>query len=59
MLLGKPFDRKRLFMLFEYYISKGWGSFEELCNLTMYDLREIQIAIESRRQEEKLENAGI
>ena len=45
-------------MLFEYYISKGWGSFTELCELTMYDIREIKIAIESRRQEETLENAG-
>ena len=57
--MGHPFDRKRLFMLFEYYVSKGWGSYKELCDLTMYDLKEIKIAIESKRQEEKLENAGM
>lgn len=46
-------------MLFEYYVKNGWGSYKELCELSMYDLREIKIAIESKNQEEKLENAGI
>lgn len=57
--MGHPFDRKRLLMLFEYYVTHGWGSYKELCELTMYDLKEIKVAIESKRQEEKLENAGV
>lgn len=36
------------------YIKAGWGSYSELIQLTMYDLREIRIGIESRQQEEKL-----
>ena len=45
-------------MLFDYYVHNGWGSYKELIELSMCDLKEIKIAIESLKQEEKLENAG-
>ena len=37
-----------------YYIEKGWGSYKELISLTMRDIAEIKIGIESRQQEEVL-----
>ena len=54
MLWGHPFSRKRFLMEVGDYIKAGWGSYSELIQLTMYDLREIRIGIESRQQEEKL-----
>ena len=39
------------------YIEAGWGSYNELIQLSMYDLREIKIGIDSKQQEEKLSKA--
>ena len=39
------------------YIDAGWGTYAELIQLSMYDLREIKIGIESKQQEEKLSKA--
>ena len=37
-----------------YYIEKGWGSYTELINLTMRDIAEIKVGIESRQQEDQV-----
>jgi len=39
------------------YIKAGWGSYTELIQLSMRDLKEIKVGIESRNQEEKLAQA--
>lgn len=39
------------------FIKAGWGSYTELIELTIRDLREIKIGIESRQQEEQLSKA--
>ena len=54
MLWGHPFSRKQFLMEIGDYIKAGWGTYSELIQLTMLDLREIKIGIESRNQEEKL-----
>ena len=55
MTYGKPFDRKKTLCSLEFYVEHHWGSYEELINLTVKDLREIKIAVESNRQEEQIE----
>ena len=40
-----------------YYIEKGWGTYQELINLSMRDIAEIKIGIESKQQEEQLSKA--
>ena len=57
MLYGKPFDRKDFFMNIGYYIEKGWGSYKELISLSMRDISEIKIGIESKMQEEQIAKA--
>lgn len=57
MQYGKPFDRKDFFMNIGYYIEHGWGSYTELINLTMRDISEIKIGIESKMQEEQIAKA--
>lgn len=57
MQYGKPFDRKDFFMNIGYYIKKGWGSYKELISLSLRDISEIKIGIESKQQEEMLEKA--
>lgn len=57
MQYGKPFDRKDFFMNIGYYIEKGWGSYKELISLSLRDISEIKIGIESKQQEEMLEKA--
>ena len=37
-----------------YYIEKGWGTYKELISLSMRDISEIKIGIESRLQEDQL-----
>ena len=54
MQYGKPFDRKDFFMNIGYYIEKGWGTYKELISLSMRDISEIKIGIESRLQEDQL-----
>jgi hypothetical protein len=54
---GKPFNRKDFFMNIGYYIEKGWGSYKELISLSMRDIAEIKIGIESRQQEDMLSKA--
>ena len=57
MQYGKPFDRKDFFMNIGYYIEKGWGTYKELISLSMRDIAEIKIGIESKMQEEQLAKA--
>ena len=40
-----------------YYVENGWGSYNELINLTMKDFIEIKIGLESKANEEKLEES--
>ena len=40
-----------------YYIEKHWGSYKELISLTMRDISEIKVGIESRQQEDQISNA--
>ena len=40
-----------------YYVEKGWGTYKELISLSMRDIAEIKIGIESKQQEEQLFNA--
>ena len=37
-----------------YYVEHGWGTYKELISLTMRDISEIKIGIESKMQEEQL-----
>ena len=55
--MGRPFNRKKFLMEIGDYIKEGWGTYTELIQLTMRDLREIKIGIESRQQEEQLSKA--
>ena len=41
-------------MNLDYYVEKGWGSYKELIELSMRDILEIKVGIESKMQEEKL-----
>lgn len=41
-------------MNLDYYVEKGWGTYAELINLSMRDILEIKVGIESKLQEEKL-----
>jgi hypothetical protein len=36
------------------YIKEGWGTYAELIQLSVRDLKEIKVGIESRQQEEQL-----
>lgn len=55
--MGKPFSRKKFLMEIIDYIEKGWGSYNELIQLSMLELRDIKVSIESRMQEEQLQRA--
>ena len=37
-----------------YYVEKGWGTYKELISLTMRDIAEIKVGIESRQQEDQV-----
>ena len=39
------------------YIKAGWGTYKELISLSIRDLSEIKIGIESREQEDQLAEA--
>ena len=41
-------------MNLDYYVEKGWGTYKELIELSMRDIIEIRIGIESKLQEEKV-----
>ena len=41
------------------YIKAGWGTYNELINLTIRDISEIKIGIESRQQEDQLSEIGL
>ena len=57
MQYGKPFDRKKFIMDLVDYVEKGWGTYKELISLSIRDIAEIKIGIESRMQEEQLAKA--
>ena len=40
-----------------FYIEHGWGSYKELISLSMRDIAEIKIGIESKQNEETLNKA--
>ena len=44
-------------MALSSYIEKGWGSYNELVNLSMKDFIEIHIAIESKQQEDQIQKS--
>lgn len=54
MKLGSPFDRKTALILITTFVERGYGSYNELIDLTMKDLIELQIAIDSREKEKQL-----
>lgn len=54
---GEPFDRRDFLKNISYYVEKGWGSYSELIELTMKDFIEIRIGLESKANEEKLNNS--
>ena len=54
MLMFVPFDRKRVLMTIDELIQKHYGSYKELITLTIKDLNEINIVLESKEAEEKL-----
>lgn len=56
--MGRTFDRKRFLQYLEGFIQRGYGSYKELISLSMRDLIEIKISIESKQQEEQL-NASL
>lgn len=37
-----------------YYVEKGWGTYKDLISLTMRDIAEIKVGIESRQQEDQV-----
>lgn len=41
-------------MAIPYYVEKGWGSYNELINMTMKDFIEIKVGLESKQQEEQI-----
>ena len=56
--MGRTFDRKRFLQYLEGFIQRGYGSYKELISLSMRDLIEIKISIESKQQEDQL-NASL
>jgi len=40
-----------------YYIEHHWGTYNDLVQLSMRDLIEIRIGIESKKQEEQIQEA--
>ena len=57
MKMFKPLDRKELLMLVDTYIQQKYGTYKELISLTLRDLVEIGIAIESKEQEQQIAEA--
>lgn len=55
--MGRTFDRKRFLQYLEGFIQRGYGSYKELISLSMRDLIEIKISIESKQQEDQLSNS--
>ena len=57
MTYGKPFSRLNFLKNVSYYIENGWGSYNELINMTVKDFIEIRIGLESKMNEEKIEKS--
>ena len=57
MTYGKPFSRLNFLKNISYYIEKGWGSYNDLINMTVKDFVEIRIGLESKMNEEKIEKS--
>lgn len=55
--MGDPFSRLDFLKNLPYFIEHGWGSYNELIELTMKDFIEIVIGIESREREAELEKS--
>ena len=41
-------------MAIPYYVEKGWGSYNELIELSMKDFIEIRVGLESKQQEDQI-----
>lgn len=54
---GNPFDRRDFLKNVSYYVEKGWGSYNELIDLSMKDFIEIKIGLESKAMEEKIDES--
>ena len=54
---GKPFDRRDFLKGISTYVEKGWGSYTELIQLSMKDFIEIKIGLESKINEEKIDQS--
>ena len=57
MLLGRPFNRRDFFKDIDYYVKNCYGSYKELISLTIRDISELKIGIQSKQQEQDLEKA--
>ena len=57
MLLGRPFNRRDFFKDIEYNVKNDYGSYKELISLTIRDISELKIGIQSKQQEQDLEKA--
>ena len=57
MTFGRPFSRLSFYENINYYIEKGWGSYNDLINMTVRDFVEIRIGLESRANRDKLEKS--
>ena len=54
MKLGRPFDRKQALMYIDKFIGLHYGSYSELIQLTVRDLAEIDIALDSKAKEAQI-----
>ena len=54
---GHPFDRKQFLMNIGSYIEKGYGSYNEILQMSIRDILEIKVGIVSKEQEEELSKA--
>lgn len=57
MTYGKPFSRLNFYENIDFYIEKGWGSYNDLINMTVKDFVEIRIGLESKAKKKKLEES--
>ena len=55
MKVAIPFNRKELLSVIDSFIKLRYGSFESLLNLSVRDISEINIALESKAKEQQVE----
>lgn len=52
--MGKPFNRREFFKSVSYYIEKGYGTYNDMLSMSMRDIIEIKVGLESKQQEKQL-----